>query len=169
MPDDIHPHLKNYKHTGPWESLPVCYLGELDLRFFLYIHVKNGVGFRTENMSCEKQGIWDEAFSMFAVWKLADSTEWAISNNELREAVDFSRRRRRRSVVEWQCSINWSLIAFSSEYLSKSQCSPSRRSRVTYWAIDSFGAWWAWRKVCYLNWKLFWGGKCVFSAVSASV
>ena len=112
---------------------------------------------------------WDEAFSMFAAWKLADSTEWPISNNELREAVDFSRRRRRRSVVEWQCSINWSLIAFSSEYLSKSQCSPSRRSRVTFWAIDSFGAWWAWRKVCYLNWKLFWGGKCVFSAVSASV
>ena len=59
MPHDIHPLLKNYKRTGPWKSLPVCYLGELDLRFFLYIHVKNGVGFRTENMSCEKQGIWE--------------------------------------------------------------------------------------------------------------
>ena len=101
--------------------------------------------------------------------KILHSMEQAISNNELREAVDFSRRRRRRSVVEWQYSINWSLIALSSEYLSKTQCSPSRRSRVTYWAIDSFGAWWAWRKVCHLNWKLFWGGKCVFSAVSASV
>ena len=59
MPHDIHPHLKNYKHTGPWESLPVCYLGDLDLRSFSYIRVRNGVGFRTENMSCEKQGIWE--------------------------------------------------------------------------------------------------------------
>ena len=35
--------------------------------------------------------------------------ERAISNNELREAVDFSRMRGQRSVVEWHCSINWSL------------------------------------------------------------
>ena len=61
---------------------------------------------------------WDEAFSMFTTWKLADSMERAISNYELREAVDFSQRRHQRSVVEWQCSINWSLIASSSEYLS---------------------------------------------------
>ena len=55
MPHDIHPLLKNYKHTGPWKSLPVCYLGDLDLRFFSYIRVQNGVGFRTENMSCESR------------------------------------------------------------------------------------------------------------------
>ena len=57
MPHDIHPllMLKNYKHTGPWKSLPVCYLGDLDLRFFSYIRVQNGVGFRTENMSCESR------------------------------------------------------------------------------------------------------------------
>ena len=86
---------------------------------------------------------WDEAFSMFAAWKLADSMERAISIKELGETVDFSRRRRRRSVLEWQCSIRWSLIASSSEYLSKSQCSPSRCRRVTYWRIGSLGAWWA--------------------------
>ena len=59
MPHDIHPHLKNYKHTGPWVSLAVCYLGDLDLRFFSYIRIQNGVGFCTENMSYEKRVIWE--------------------------------------------------------------------------------------------------------------
>ena len=58
MPDDFHPHLKSNKHTGPWISLPVCLLGDLDLWFFSYKHVQNGVGFRTGSMSYEKQGIW---------------------------------------------------------------------------------------------------------------
>ena len=59
MPHDIHSHLKNYKHTGPWVSLAVCYLGDLDLRFFSYIRIQNGVGFCTENMSYEKRVIWE--------------------------------------------------------------------------------------------------------------
>lgn len=59
MPHDIYPHLKNNKHTGPWVFLPVCHLGDLDLRFFSYIRVQNAVGFRAENMSYEKQGIWE--------------------------------------------------------------------------------------------------------------
>ena len=58
MPDDFHPHLKSNKHTGPWISLPVCLLGDLDLRFVSYKHVQNGAGFPTGNMSYEKQGIW---------------------------------------------------------------------------------------------------------------
>ena len=59
MPHDIHSHLKNYKHTGPWVSLAVCYLGDLELRFFSYIRIQNGVGVCTENMSYEKQVIWE--------------------------------------------------------------------------------------------------------------
>ena len=58
MPDDFHPHLKSNKHTRPWVSLPVCLLGELDLWFFLYKHVQNGVGFCAGSISYEKQGIW---------------------------------------------------------------------------------------------------------------
>ena len=58
MPDDFHPHLKSNKHTGPWVSLPVCLSGDLDLWFFSYKHVHNGVGFRTGSMCYEKQDIW---------------------------------------------------------------------------------------------------------------
>ena len=58
MPHNFHRHPKSNKHTGPWVSLPVCHLGNLDLWFFSYTCVQNGVGFRTGNMSYEEQGIW---------------------------------------------------------------------------------------------------------------
>ena len=61
MPHDSHLHQMNYKHTGPWVSLPVRHLGGLGFWFFPYTCVQNGAGFRTENMSYEKQGIWEFA------------------------------------------------------------------------------------------------------------
>ena len=49
MPHDSHPDL----------SLPVWLLGDLDLSFFSYIRVQNGVAFCTESTSYEKRGIWE--------------------------------------------------------------------------------------------------------------
>jgi len=58
MPHDFHPHPKSNKHIEPWVALPVCHLGDLDLWFFSYTHIQNGVGFHSGNMSYKKQGIW---------------------------------------------------------------------------------------------------------------
>ena len=46
-------------------------------------------------------------------------------------SVDFSAKGV-SDVADQQCSINWSLMASSSEYLSNSQFSPRWRSRVMH-------------------------------------
>ena len=38
--DNFHRHLRSNKHTGPWVSLPVCLLDDLDLRFVSYTRPK---------------------------------------------------------------------------------------------------------------------------------